>query len=196
MLIEFSEELKIPSAKGSPVFDEAYLAQLRNRDEETAKHFDKYFRRLVRTKLWGKFGPQIEEDLVDAVMLAVFAKIMAGEPRDAACLPAYVRGICANFEKKTIRDLKRGEIVDLNLDQLSNGAKTAEERVLKQEKSQAVRKVLAKLRTRDREILMDVFYYELDRDEVCNKHGLTREQLRMILFHARQRFQDEWEKEE
>ena len=36
----------------SAVFDAAYLERLRAGDEETAKHFNGYFRRVLRLKLW------------------------------------------------------------------------------------------------------------------------------------------------
>jgi len=39
-----------------------------------------------------------------------------------------------------------------------------------------------------------VHYYGLDRDEACQKYGVTREQLKLILFHARRKFQKEWDR--
>ena len=35
------------------IFDDGYLARLRNGDEETAKHFDRYFRRLLQDEVVG-----------------------------------------------------------------------------------------------------------------------------------------------
>ena len=40
----------------APVFDEGYLRRLRSGDEETAAHFNDYFRRLLRRWMWGKFN--------------------------------------------------------------------------------------------------------------------------------------------
>ena len=62
------------------------------------------------------------------------------------------------------------------------------------EAAKAVWDVLSSLRFRYRNILLDVFYYELDRDEVRQKYGKTPEQMRLILFHARRSFQKEWRK--
>jgi len=84
MLIESAREI------GRAVFDEAYLARLRAGDDDTARHFDGHFRRLVRLQLWGRFSPDRVSELVDDVMAAVIEKVMSGEPREAACLATCV----------------------------------------------------------------------------------------------------------
>ena len=76
------------------------------------------------------------------------------------------------------------------MDLFENGAKTAEKRLLAKEKAGIVTKVLSALKQRDRNVLLDFFYNELSHDEVCKRHSVTREQLRLILFHARRRFQE------
>ena len=44
----------------SNIFDENYLVRLRSGDEDTAKHFDSYFRRMLRIKLWAKYGRTVQ----------------------------------------------------------------------------------------------------------------------------------------
>jgi RNA polymerase sigma factor (sigma-70 family) len=189
MLIEFAGDAKKKAVR----FDDGYLARLRNNDDDTAKHFQKYFRSKVRNMLFGKFYRQREEDLVDEVMAAVIERIMAGEPRDAGLLTAYVRAVCANFIKKEIKVIHpRDERGDLDLDKISGQGRTPEEIARAKEKAKAVWDALGALRLRDRNVLIDLFYYELDRDEVCKKYGKTRDQVKMILYHARRRFQDNW----
>jgi RNA polymerase sigma factor (sigma-70 family) len=188
MLIESPGEIR------KTQFDQAYLARLRGGDDDTATHFDRHFRRLLRLQLWGRFSPDRVRDLVDDVMAAVIEKVMAGEPRDAACLPAYVRGICANLQKREIRSHSKYEVVDLDLDRFSGNAESPEETVLDREKASAVWKVIEGLRVRHRNVLLDVHYYGLDRDETCQKYGITRDQLKLILFHARRKFQKEWDR--
>jgi hypothetical protein len=78
-------------------------------------------------------------------------------------------------------------------DDLSSDAKTAEERILMQERAQIVQEFLAKLGARDRAILLDLFYHQLDREEVCARYSVTREQIAMILVKARKRFRRSWE---
>jgi RNA polymerase sigma factor (sigma-70 family) len=200
MLIEFPKpnhdlERRVANKKKLFRFDDDYLARLRNNDDETARHFQKHFRKAVANMLFGKFYRQREEDLAEDVMAAVIERVMAGEPREGAALPAYVRGVCLNFIRKEIdRIQSRPERADLDLDKMSGHGRTPEESARSKEMAKAVWEVLAKLRLRYRDILVDVFYYELDRDEVRQKYGKTPEQMRLILFHARHSFQKEWRK--
>jgi RNA polymerase sigma factor (sigma-70 family) len=172
-------------------FDEGYLAKLRSGDNETAKHFNVYFRRMLRIKLWGKFGWAWQEEVIDEVMAVAIQRILSGEPRDASSLAAYVRGICANIARKPKHN---SHGVDINFDKLSDDSLTAEERMLAQERARSVRRILVKLKHRDRDVLVDLFYNDLARGEVCDKYGVSREQLRLILFRARGRFQEQWTK--
>jgi RNA polymerase sigma factor (sigma-70 family) len=175
--------------QSSSIFDDAYLARLRRGDEETAKHFDSYFRRILKVKLWVRFGHERQEELIDEVMVAAMEKIMSGEPRNAASLPAYVRGICANLAR---RPSPATQDLDLLYDRVPDRGPSPEQTLIAKEKAQIVQEVLGTLKARDRNGLVDLFYHELDRDEVCTKHGVSREQLRLLLFRARKRFQERW----
>jgi RNA polymerase sigma factor (sigma-70 family) len=175
------------------VFDQAYLERLRSGDDETAKHFSRYFRRVVRAKVWGKFSRQVEEDLIDDVMAAAIENIMRGQPRDASYLPGYVCGICLNLMRQAMRPSRPGDdFVLLDPDRISDSAKTTEVRIEEREKAEAVSKILSTLSRRDREVLVDLFYHELSRQEISEKHGVTTGQLRLILFHASRRFRKKW----
>lgn len=183
---EVKEKLKVMS---SNIFDEGYLMRLRAGDEETAKHFNDYFRRMLRIKLWAKYGRTVKNDLMDDVMAAALEKILNGEPRDPSCLAAYVRGICANLARRPNASSKQS---DLNFEQLSDQSRSAEDELIARERARTVRSVLTSLKDRDRLILIDLFYNDLHRDQVCVKYKVNREQLRLILFRARARFQKKW----
>ena len=124
-----------PATATESIFDEAYLRRLRAGDEDTAKHFDRYFRRSLRAQLWGKFGTQHQEDLVDEVMAAAIAKILRGEARDAARLSAYIRGICSNLAKSSMRPSAKMIDVPLDFDRMANPERTAEEKMMQSEKN-------------------------------------------------------------
>ena len=79
-----------------------------------------------------------------------------------------------------------------DVERIPDGAKTTEVRLEEREKAEAVRKTLSTLRRRDRDVLVDLFYNEVSRKEVCDKHGVTGDQLRLILFYAVRRFQKQW----
>lgn len=174
-------------------FDEAYLRRLRAGDDETARHFDRHFRRLLRAKVWGKFNRQREEDLVDDVMAAAIENIMQGKLIDASCLAAYMCGILSNSIKRALRTARPQAISPrFDIERIPDGAKTAELRLAEKERAEAVAKTLSSLTRKDREVLVDLFYRELSRKEVCEKHGVTNDQLRLVLFYAIRRFQKKW----
>jgi len=174
-------------------FDEAYLQRLRSGDDETARHFDRHFRRLLRAKVWGKFNRQREEDLVDDVMAAAIENIMQGKLSDASSLPAYVCGILTNSIKRALRTARPQSIsIRFEVERIPDRAKSTELRLEERERAEAVTKTLSSLSQRDREVLVDLFYHELSRREVCDKHGVTGDQLRLILFYAVRRFQKKW----
>ena len=66
-------------------FDDDYLARLRSGDYQTAKHFNAYFRKLLRIKLCGAFRAEQIDDLIDEVMFVAITNILRGQLRDPAC---------------------------------------------------------------------------------------------------------------
>ena len=176
-------------------FNELYLTRLRTGDHDIAQHFYQYSRRVLRSLLWGKVAPERSEDMVQDAISAAMEKIMKGEPRDASRLPAYVRAIGSNMAKQSLRPSVQRNFVDLDFNLISDTADSPERRVLAGETADAVKRILLTLPKRDREILLDTFFHQSARDEVCRKHNVTRTQLRLILFHARGRFQKLWLKQ-
>jgi RNA polymerase sigma factor (sigma-70 family) len=191
-LLEVPEPLQAETTRDPLGFDEGYLARLRNGDDETAKHFDRHFRRLVRLKLWHRFNGDRAQSLIDDCMAVALENVLRGEPKDATRLSAYVCGICSNLVKKEMRPRPARQCVDLDIERLSDPGETIEEKLLAHERAKAVREVLDMLSVRDRNLLTEMFYNDLSRDEICAKYGLTRAQLRVALFHARCRFQRTW----
>jgi predicted RNA-binding protein YlqC (UPF0109 family) len=64
---------------------------------------------------------------------------------------------------------------------------TAPELLSKEQAASAM--VLNSLARRDRNVLIDIFFHEVAVDRVCEKYGLTRQALRLIVFRARIKFQ-------
>jgi RNA polymerase sigma factor (sigma-70 family) len=188
--------ISVPSEGGTPpIFDGLYLTRLRNGDDETAKHFHRYFSRLLRAQFWGKFASQRVEDLVHDAITTAVQQIMRGEPRDASRLPGYVHAIGSNLVKLEMRRRPEKDTVELDFDRIPSCAKTPEELALSLETAHIVTGVLNSLAKRDRDVLVDIFFHQLDRDEACRKHNVTNAQLRLILFRARGRFQEQWRKQ-
>jgi hypothetical protein len=81
-------------------FDEAYMERLRSGDKETARHFDRHFRPLLRLKLWGRVNWKREEQLIDEVMKEAIEGIRREELSGPMRLPAYVCAICTRLLKQ------------------------------------------------------------------------------------------------
>jgi RNA polymerase sigma factor (sigma-70 family) len=175
------------TADSVDLFDEAYLQRLRSGDDETARHFDRYFRHRLRPKVWDKFNRQRADDLVDDVMAAALQSILQGKPENADRLPAFIFGICVNLTKVAMRPKANREWAQAEFDHVPDSAQTTLEKLQAAETQQAVLEVLRTLRRRDRDVLVDLFYRGLSRTETAQKHGITRDQLRMILFQTRQK---------
>ncbi len=64
----------------------------------------------------------------------------------------------------------------------------AEESVVLDEERAAVRKILATLPPKERQLLEWLFFEERDKDEICRTLGIDRSYLRVLLHRAKQRF--------
>ena len=87
---------------GPVSFGEDYLARLRSGDEETLRHFNDHFRRLIRLKFWGRLSSEQAEELADDVMVAAREKIAEGAPDVTNRLAGYIFGICTTLSNKQI----------------------------------------------------------------------------------------------
>ena len=103
-------------------------------------------------------------------------------------------GICSNLTKVAMRPKSNMEVVRGDFERVPDCAKTAVERLQEAETAQAVFGVLRTLSQRDREVLVDLFYRGLSRADTAQKHGVTRDQLRIILFQALKRFKKKWDR--
>ena len=61
-----------------------------------------------------------------------------------------------------------------------------------QSRAKAVEHVMARLSPLERGILMELFYNENDRQAVCKKYQLSREQLKLAIFRAKTKLRKAW----
>jgi RNA polymerase sigma-70 factor, ECF subfamily len=177
-------------------FSDDYVARLRSNDAATWEHFDGYFRPKIRMKFRAQFPSEMVDDLAGDAFVVVIEKIRQGAPRNAGCLAAYVFQICHHKAQEAYRKLT-GErrLTDMDWNLFPGNGKTPQQDVLDKEEAGKIGTVLKKLSERDRHMLVGAFYNGRDRDELCREYGIRRDQLKMILFHARQRFQKEWKRD-
>ncbi len=180
-------------APGVVAFDANYLTRVRQRDDSTCTHFYNYFYLPVRNLLRHRLSdPEIGDTMQD-VFAAALKGIEQGQPREPHKLPGYMAAICRNLAHQRYRR-RRMEFAEIEIDRLADAKASAEADLLKQFDRRRVRAVLQRLLPRDREALEREFLLEQDRDTIAGALGVTRVQLRLILFHAVRRFRAEWRK--
>jgi RNA polymerase sigma factor (sigma-70 family) len=59
---------------------------------------------------------------------------------------------------------------------------------ISEETQRMVRSVLSQLPRRDQAILRSVFLEEMDKDDVCQRFGVGRDYLRVLLYRAKEKF--------
>lgn len=180
-------------------FDEAYLKRLRERDFPTEQHFVAYFRKLLMIKLRSRLrSSQAVEDIAQETFLRVFKAMQAeGGIRQPERLGAFVNSVCNNVLQEFYRSANHGTSLE------DDGAPEPVDKVIdlegflvtKQTREQ-VRRVLAQLSEKDRQLLRSIFLEEKEKDEVCREFGVDRDYLRVLLHRAKHSFRAFYEKSE
>jgi len=173
-------------------FDAAYTARLRAADAPTLEHFASYFGELIQLKLRSRVDSrEVAEDLRQETFTRVLAALKAeGGLHHADRLGAFVNSVCNNVLLEYYRSRGRTDSLESHEENhpIPSDAPDALSRVLSQDEVGAVRRILAKLGERDRELLRAIFLEERDKDEVCRELGVGREYLRVLLHRAKQSF--------
>lgn len=148
--------------------------------------------------------PDRAQDLRQETFLIALEKLRAGELREADKLPAFLRGTAKNLVRAGWRRERRrsraGERPAPADDAEGPAAEPPDpapgplEGLLLEEEIGLARQLLAELASpRDREVLFRFCVAEEDKEAICSRLGLTRLQLNLVLFRARQRFRALWE---
>jgi len=138
------------------------------------------------------------EDLYQETFRLVIEKVRGGELREAERLPGFVSSLARNlFLGSTRRDVRRRE-----RHEDSEAAESAPDPapgqlagLLARERAATVRQVLAELKNdRDREILTRFYIADQDKDAICRDLQLSDLHFNRVLFRARQRYKELYER--
>ena len=138
------------------------------------------------------------EDLYQETFRLVIEKVRAGELREAERLPGFVSSMARNLFLGSAR--RGGRRQKWQGD--PEAAETAPDpapgqlaRLLAQERAAMVRQVLAELKNdRDREILARYYIADQDKEVICHDFELTDLHFNRVLFRARQRYRELFER--
>ncbi|HEX4964911.1 MAG TPA: RNA polymerase sigma factor [Thermoanaerobaculia bacterium] len=138
------------------------------------------------------------EDLYQETFRLVIEKVRGGELREAERLPGFVSSMARNLFLGSAR--RGGRRQKWQGD--PEAAETAPDpapgqlaRLLAQERATIVRRVLAELKNdRDREILSRYYIADQDKEVICRDLDLSDLHFNRVLFRARQRYKELFEK--
>jgi RNA polymerase sigma-70 factor (ECF subfamily) len=179
-------------------FDEPYLKRLRDRDHVTERHFITYFSKLLLIKLRSRLRTsQAVEDIRQETFARVFKAMRSeGGIRQPERLGAFVNSICNNVLQEHFRSSARLTPLDEDSPDPPDPAIDVDQMLVTRQTSEQVRRILDQLPEKDRQLLRAIFMEENDKDEVCQKFGVNRAYLRVLLYRAKQAFRTYYEKGE
>ncbi len=173
-------------------FNAAYLQRLQSHDVGTEKHFVAYFSELIQLKLRSRLNSkEAIEDVRQETFLRVIAVLHSKEGvKQPERLGALVNTVCNFVLLEHYRAKNKNTLVlDDEPETRFTDHDSDPSRVLEAQDAEfVVRKVLAEISERDRQLLKMVLLEERDKDEVCAELGLSRDYLRVLVHRAKLAF--------
>jgi RNA polymerase sigma-70 factor (ECF subfamily) len=166
-------------------FDDDYVRRLRDGDRETAAHFYSYFRDLLHAKLRRRLrSMHAIEEVRQEVFLRTLERLE--QIADGRKLGAFVNSTCNYVLMEYYR--QEGRAVSLDEQPEKADSTDLESGYDSAHNTARVRAVLGGLDERDAAILSALFIDEADKDEICERYGIDREYLRVLLHRAKAKF--------
>lgn len=154
-------------------------------------------RRLVQ-------NPALADDLHQETLALVLAKVRRGEVREPEKLAAFIRSTARNLfiadRRKEVRyrSLDQGEEDGLGpVPALADRGPAPLEKVLADEEARLVQRLLSELRfDRDRQLLLRFYLSDDSKEEICTDLEIEPQRFNKVLFHARERLRELWDRAE
>ena len=173
-------------------FDRAYVQRLIAEDPETERHFTRYFGELLSLKLRSRLR---SASLVEDARHETFVRVLTALKRkggldSAGSLGAFVNAVCNNVVFELYRADARSEPLGAEVDPEDDRGADAETKILADETAFRVRRALAAMPPKERELLNWLFFDERDKDVICRQLNVDRNYLRVLLHRAKARFKE------
>lgn len=178
-------------------FGADYLRRLSERDPAIELHFVGHFEPLLRLRLQKRFRDDTRADDFAQETLFRVLKTIRENPQSIEHperLGAYVSSVCNYVVLEGYRGDGRYHGVQDGHLELADPKADIERKLLSAERQTMVRTMLYTMPPKDRLLLTEVFLEEKDKDEVCSRHGVDRQYLRVLLFRALGRLRIEFGK--
>jgi RNA polymerase sigma-70 factor, ECF subfamily len=179
-------------------FDKAYVDRLRAGDPSTEQHFVAYFGQLLRIKLRSR---TLTSDRVEDLSQETFIRVIAAVRKDGVRQPerfgAFVNSICNNVlqehYRSSAKNAKNQTMEEAHMD-IPDRVLDLEGMLVTKQSAEQVRRILAGMPKRDRDLLRAIFLEEKEKDTVCRELAVDREYLRVLVHRAKDKFRALYEK--
>lgn len=171
-------------------FDAEYVRRLTQGDAVVEEHFASYFGNLLFLKLRARLrsGPLIE-DIRQETLLRVLAILRTkGGVKHPERFGAFVNAVGNNVTMELCRAEGRLEAVDEDGEEPLDPAVDLDAPLIDIEMKRLVYQVMKELPEKDRIVLQELYLEEMDKCEICRRHKVDANYLRVLLHRARARF--------
>ena len=179
-------------------FDEQYVRQLQERVTPVEEHFSIYFQKLLTNYLRRRIkSPELIEDIRQETFARTWAALRSERGiRQPERLGSFVNSVCNNVLLEHYRQSsKENPLCDDSIVNIADPATSVSDAISSREMREKVRDILKSLSERDHFLLEEVFLNELDKDEICQRVGVNREYLRVLLYRCKKSFRKVFLKE-
>ena len=149
------------------------------------------FSKGIRFYLCRQLGPQDLDDKIHDTFVVVVQAIRRGELREPQRLMGFVRTIVRRQVAAHIDKVvhNRREQMDMESTvRVADPRGNPEEAAISQQREDLIRRILAQLADRDREILTRFYLREQSQEQICTEMALSETQFRLLKSRAKARF--------
>lgn len=165
------------------MLDRKFLEKLREGDPAAEQLFVTHFGRLLMLKLrMNVRAYNLLEDIRQEALMRAIVAIRKGSVQQPEKLGGYVSAVADHVLLEMIRE--RGRVEDCRIPETADDRFDVDRELFSAERALEVRKVIAELPPRQRDIIRLVFLDGIGRDEVCRRFNLTPDQLRVVVHRA------------
>ena len=171
-------------------FDAEYVQRLTEGDSMTEEHFASYFGELLFLKLRSRLrSRQLIEDIRQETLLRVLQILRKRKGVEhPERFGAFVNSVGNNVMMEYCRFESRHDAIEERQDDPADDAVNLDGPLIHSDIQRIIRRVMDELSEKDRILLREVYLEELDKAEICRKHKVDPDYLRVLLHRAKSRF--------
>jgi RNA polymerase sigma-70 factor (ECF subfamily) len=139
----------------------------------------------------------LSEDLCQDTFQITLEKIRRGDIREPERLSGFICNLARNLATDHFRKSRRTQAFEDTdgADLIPAPAPSQLDRLMREEQAKMIRRLLAELSERDRQILLRFYIQEEDKEQICADLQLTSLHFNRVLHRARERYRERMERQ-